>query len=145
MRENIFTRVTFIVMMTTLNTQLLASLLKEKRGKIGLRTIAEEIEGVSVATLSRIEQGKIPDVDTFIKLCRWLGVPTDTFVVRQPWESHTPTDNQQAIVAHLRADRELDTDTIQMLVKLVNLAYSSKSPRPASETSKEPSTQGVFE
>lgn len=127
-------------MMTTLNTELLASMLKEKRGKTGLRTIAEEIEGVSVATLSRIEQGKIPDVDTFIKICRWLGVPTDTFVIRQPSKTVSHTDNQQAIVAHLRADRELETDTIQMLVKLVNLAYSSKSPRPTSEKSKEPST-----
>ena len=119
-------------MSTTLNTGLLASMLKAKRGKMGLRTVAEEIDGVSVATLSRIEQGKVPDVDTFIKICRWLDVPTDTFVVHA--EKDVPqADHQQTIVAHLRADRELDLETMQMLVKLVNLAYSTKSPRPVRE------------
>lgn len=127
-------------MMTTLNTELLATMLKEKRGKTGLRTVSEEIEGVSVATLSRIEQGKIPDVDTFIKICRWLGVSTDTFVVRDNLETLSQIDNQQSIVAHLRADRELDPETIQMLVKLVNLAYTTKSPRPVSEKKEEPAS-----
>lgn len=120
-------------MSTILNTDLLASMLKTKRGKNGLRTVSEEIGDVSVATLSRIEQGKVPDVDTFIKICRWLEVPTDTFVVHDEPEAGANPNNQQTIVAHLRADRELDTDTIQMLVKLVNLAYSTQSPRPVSE------------
>lgn len=120
-------------MNTALNTELLATMLKAKRGKSGLRTVSEAIGDVSVATLSRIEQGKIPDVDTFIKLCRWLDVPTDTFVVRAREELKVADTNQQTIVAHLRADRELDAETVQMLVKLVNLAYSTKSPRPVSE------------
>lgn len=116
-----------------LNTELLASMLKAKRGKVGLRAVAEQIDGVSVATLSRIEQGKIPDVDTFIKICRWLDVPTDTFVLKTDQEADSQPDNQQTIVAHLRAERELDSETVQMLVKLVNLAYSTKSPQPVSE------------
>ena len=120
-------------MSTTLNTELLASMLKAKRGKIGLRIVAEAINGVSVATLSRIEQGKVPDVDTFIRLCHWLDVPTDTFVARTDQREASEIDNQQTIVAHLRADRELDGETVQMLVKLVNLAYSTRSPRPARE------------
>ncbi|AYQ30981.1 helix-turn-helix domain-containing protein [Runella sp. SP2] len=119
-------------MSTTLNTDLLATMLRARRGKNGLRTVAEEIGDVSVATLSRIEQGKIPDVDTFIKICLWLEVPTDTFVMRNEEVAESNT-TQQTIVAHLRADRELDAETMQMLVKLVNLAYSTKSPRPISE------------
>ena len=124
-------------MSTTLNTELLANMLKAKRGKTGLRAVAEEMGGVSVATLSRIEQGKVPDVDTFIKICRWLDVPTDTFVVRTEKEKVPEADHQQTIVAHLRAERELDLETIQMLVKLVNLAYSTKSPRPVREKQEE--------
>lgn len=120
-------------MSTALNTDLLATMLKTKRGRTGLRAVAEEMGDVSVATLSRIEQGKVPDVDTFIKICKWLDVPTDTFVVRSNEEVVSTQSNQQTVVAHLRADRELDPDTIQMLVKLVNLAYSSKAPRPVSE------------
>ena len=68
-------------MESTLNTELLATMLKDKRGNKGLRAIAQEIGGVSFATLSRIEQGKIPDVDTFVKICKWLGVSTDTFII----------------------------------------------------------------
>lgn len=127
-------------MTTTLNTDLLANMLRAKRGKTGLRTVAEEMGDVSVATLSRIEQGKVPDVDTFINICRWLDVPTDTFVIRNELETSSQIDNQQTIVAHLRAERELDPETIQMLVKLVNLAYTTKSPRPVSEKKEEPTS-----
>lgn len=121
-------------MSTTLNTDLLASMLRDKRGKNGLRSISEAIGDVSVATLSRIEQGKVPDVDTFIKICDWLKVPTDTFVIRsQSKEVQNPT-TEETIIAHLRADRELTSDTVQMLVQLVNLAYSTKSPRPVASS-----------
>lgn len=39
--------------------------------------------GISKATLSRIEKGKIPEIDTFIKVCNWLGVknPNKYFIV----------------------------------------------------------------
>ena len=29
--------------------------------------------GISKATLSRIENGKFPDIETFAKVCLWLG------------------------------------------------------------------------
>ena len=67
--------------MSTINSDLLASMIKSKRKTLGLRATASEIGGVSAATLSRIEQGKIPDVETFIKICRWLGEPTDKFII----------------------------------------------------------------
>lgn len=113
--------------MTTLNSELLAGMIKEKRGSKGLREISAEITReigkVSPATLSRIEQGKIPDVDTFIKICKWLDATTDTFIVNQV---ASETSNRERIVAHLRAERELDQNTIQALLQMINLAYSSK-------------------
>jgi transcriptional regulator with XRE-family HTH domain len=113
-----------INMQSTLNTELLAGMLKEKRGSLGLRAVAEAIGGVSAATLSRIEQGKLPDVDTFIKICQWMETPTDTFIV-----NHSDTQaksNKDYIIAHLRAERELDQPTIKMLLKMIDLAYDSK-------------------
>ena len=110
--------------MTLLNSELLAGMIRSKRGKKGLREISIEIGGVSPATLSRIEQGKIPDVDTFIKICKWLEVSTDTFIV-QKTKKQTKT-NHDYIIAHLRADRELESDTISMLVKMIDMAYASK-------------------
>lgn len=111
-------------MATTLNTDLLAGMIKDKRGKKGLREVSAEIGSVSPATLSRIEQGKIPDVDTFINICKWLEAPTDTFIIDN--SSAKIKSNKDRIVAHLRAERELEPSTIQMLVKMIDMAYSAK-------------------
>lgn len=111
-------------MQSTLNTDLLAGMLKSKRESKGLRTIATEIGNVSAATLSRIEQGKIPDVDTFINICKWLEVPTDTFVNDQLQNS--TISNKDQVVAHLRAEKELSTETVNMLIKMIDMAYKTK-------------------
>lgn len=112
-------------MESTLNTELLAGMLKTKRGAKGLRAVADEIGDVSFATLSRIEQGKIPDVETFIKICKWLGVSTDTFITGNS-EKIKEVSTRQQIVAHLRAERELSKETINMLIKMIDLAYNAK-------------------
>lgn len=112
-------------MESTLNTELLAGMVKGKRGTRGLRAVADEIGEVSFATLSRIEQGKIPDVETFIKICKWLDVPTDKFIVGTSTKTKA-ISTQQQVVAHLRAERELSKDTINMLIKMIDMAYSSK-------------------
>jgi transcriptional regulator with XRE-family HTH domain len=112
-------------MANSLDTQLLAGMIKSKRGDKGLRTIAQEIGDISSATLSRVEQGKVPDVDTFIKICKWLEVPTDYFTGNMT-QTISSESNYSKIVAHLRADRELASDTIETIVKLINLAYKVK-------------------
>lgn len=111
-------------MQSTLNTDLLAGMLKSKRASKGLRAIAEEIGNISAATLSRIEQGKIPDVDTFINICNWLKVSTDTFIVGN--SDSKPVTNKDQVVAHLRADKELTQDTVSMLIKMIDMAYETK-------------------
>lgn len=40
-------------------------------GKLTLRQAAEKV-GVSSATLNRIENSRLPDVETFAKCCIWL-------------------------------------------------------------------------
>ncbi len=111
-------------MQSTLNTELLAGMLKNKRADKGLRAVAQEIGNVSAATLSRIEQGKIPDVDTFIRICKWLNVSTDTFIESDKKKKIVSTKEQ--VVAHLRAERELSKDTVNMLIKMIDLAYNTK-------------------
>lgn len=111
-------------MQSTLNTELLAGMLKNKRADKGLRAIAQEIGNVSAATLSRIEQGKIPDVDTFIRICKWLNVSTDTFIEGEKNKKVISTKEQ--VLAHLRAERELSKDTVNMLIKMIDLAYNTK-------------------
>ncbi len=110
-------------MKSTLNTELLASMIKNKRGAKGLRAAAAEIGQVSTATLSRIEQGKVPDIDTFIRICKWLQVSADTFTADQ--QKVDAATNKDLAVAHLRADRALSQEVIAMLVKMIDLAYMS--------------------
>ncbi len=111
-------------MQSTLNTELLAGMLKNKRADKGLRAVAHEIGNVSAATLSRIEQGKVPDVDTFVRICKWLNVSTDTFIEGDKKNKTVSTKEQ--VVAHLRAERELSKDTVNMLIKMIDLAYNTK-------------------
>ncbi|MBV9865366.1 MAG: helix-turn-helix transcriptional regulator [Abitibacteriaceae bacterium] len=111
--------------------------LKRKRGERGLRETAKEI-GISTATLSRIESGKQPDLDTFSKLCKWLGVDAGELLgcsleisqemgVVAPNQAQ-PTINQSqkaapllsgSVYAHFRADKELSAETAQHLSALI--------------------------
>lgn len=112
-------------MQSTLNTELLAGMLKNKRGNKGLRAVADEIGGVSFATLSRIEQGKVPDVDTFIRICKWLEVPTDLFI-KDAHSAAAAVSTKDHVVAHLRADKALSNTMSDMLINMINMAYNSK-------------------
>lgn len=104
----------------------LARMIRAKRGTRGLRAIANEIGDVSASTLSRIEQGKVPDLDTFIRLCKWLGVSADHFTVtREPISTEEKSSTQDVIAAHLRADRALDPQTAEALVKMIQIAYAA--------------------
>lgn len=110
-----------------INTDKLAVLLKERRGKRGLREVAREIGDVSSPTLSRVEQGRVPDLDTFIRLCRWLGMSPEEFVIEQFDKSvaHQEATVPEKIEILLRAERTLQPDTINAIVKMVNLAIEA--------------------
>jgi transcriptional regulator with XRE-family HTH domain len=59
--------------MPNLTLETLGRVAAEKRGDVGVRAAAKEI-GISPATLSRVERGYLPDLDTFGKICKWLNV-----------------------------------------------------------------------
>jgi UDP-N-acetylglucosamine 1-carboxyvinyltransferase len=69
---------------SVLDTQHLAQLVKSKRGERSLRDIAQEIGEISPATLSRIENGKMLDVETFLRLCDWLQIAPQQFIREMP-------------------------------------------------------------
>jgi transcriptional regulator with XRE-family HTH domain len=58
--------------MGEIKIDLLAKRVQVRRAEKGIREAAREV-GVSPATLSRVENKKIPDLETFSKICRWLG------------------------------------------------------------------------
>ena len=49
----------------------IGNLLSRRRGNMGVRAAAKEI-GISPSTLSRIENGHVPDFATLEKVCAWL-------------------------------------------------------------------------
>jgi len=121
-------------METRLAVEKLAALIKAKRGKKGLRATASEVGEISASTLSRIEQGKMPDIDTFMRLCDWLEVTPEQFFETDgeilqsdtQWPVLSPTmSTTEAIEVHLRADRELDPETADALANMVKAAYNA--------------------
>jgi len=58
--------------MPEITLETLGQTLRAQRGPRGIRAVAEEI-GISTATLSRIENGHLPDLGTFKLICGWLG------------------------------------------------------------------------
>ncbi|MDN5786531.1 helix-turn-helix transcriptional regulator [Pseudorhodobacter sp.] len=56
----------------------LGGILAKHRGNMGVRAAAKEI-GISPSTLSRVENGHVPDVGTLEKVCTWLGQDTAKF------------------------------------------------------------------
>lgn len=93
--------------------------LKAKRGDQKLR-YAELKSGISIATLSRIERGYTPDLDTLLTLCDWLEIPAASFLIFDGEESsgQEPTTADRVSVL-LRGERELSGDVANALSVLV--------------------------
>ena len=108
-----------------LNADKLANLVRSKRGKRGLRETAKEISKVSPSTISRVENGKTPDMETFLALCNWLEVPPAELInsTEEKKDSNTP----EAIEIQLRADKNLDPAIADALASLVKAAYKDLS------------------
>lgn len=106
-------------MSSSIDTSKFSEMVKSKRGNVGLRTLSSEI-GISPATLSRIEQGNLPDIETYLKLCDWLEVSPDYFKL-----SKNNIDEKNVVIAHLRADKVLQPQTAEALIQMINLAYAS--------------------
>ena len=103
--------------MSRTTLQNLGSIVRERRGGSGLREAAREI-GTSPATLSRIETGKLPDLTTFGKLCRWLDIdPSELLGVQRPHEA--PGSQPRVAVGHLRANREISPNTARALANVI--------------------------
>lgn len=93
--------------------------LREKRGERGIREVAKEI-GISPATLSRIENGHVPDLETFSKLCGWLELDPSELI---GGTRKSATTKQVAV--HFKKESTLKPETAQALSELILLAQRS--------------------
>src|SRR5688500_569962 len=106
----------------------LGTLVRKKRGEARLREVAEDI-GISAPTLMRVENGRIPDVATFGKLCNWLEVnPADFLGYKEESIKDKKTNNSSlSISAHFKADKTPRSETVNALAKMILLAVKSQT------------------
>lgn len=103
----------------------LSAMVRAKRGDDGLRQTAQEIGNISPSTLSRVENGKLPDMDTFLRLCDWLEVDPGRFLRSTGTNEEPQMETAEIVEAHLRADKELDPDTAEALATMIKAAYKA--------------------
>ncbi len=112
--------------MSTISLRNLGMMIRNKRGDAKLRETANEI-GISAATLMRVESGRIPDVETFGKLCTWLNIDPAQFLgFKKDEAKKAPDENVLTIGAHFRADKTPKLATVNALSKMILLAMKAQ-------------------
>ena len=104
--------------MAKINLTSIGPLMREKRGVRGIREVAAEI-GISYATLSRVENGKLPDLKTFSKICTWLELDPSEILGCGNKTKPILSKEEPTVLAHFRADKDLNPDTLQALTEIV--------------------------
>jgi transcriptional regulator with XRE-family HTH domain len=114
--------------MSRLSLSNLGALVKRRRGASKLREAASEI-GISAPTLLRVESGRLPDLDTFGKICRWLQLDPGDFLGRPSQHAHA-TLAETTISAHFKAERLPEPETLNALARMLLLIVKSEISRP---------------
>ncbi|MEW2386593.1 helix-turn-helix transcriptional regulator [Micromonospora sp. NPDC047707] len=97
--------------------------LDRTRAERGLRwkQVGDEAK-VSPSTLTRLAQGRRPDVDSLAALVDWAGLSADDFVRRtQPRQETHGT--LAGVSTYLRADKNLDDRKAEAIEKVIEVMY----------------------
>ncbi len=105
--------------------------------KLTWKQVAREA-GVSASTLTRMAQGKRPDLDSLAALLSWSGLRADDFVLR-PEGAPAQPDAFTRISAYLRADADLSPRAAEAIEQVLRATYNlfKDEPRDAEDTTPE--------
>lgn len=78
--------------------------------------------GVSPSTLTRMKQGKRPDVDSMAALASWAGLDLDSYVVG---DSRGEAESLPRISALLRADANLSKKSVAAIEEMLRATYDA--------------------
>jgi transcriptional regulator with XRE-family HTH domain len=78
--------------------------------------------GVSASTLTRMAQGKRPDVDGLAALAAWSGLNADDYIRSE--EARPAPDPLAQITTYLRSDRNLTPEAATALDQLIKATYA---------------------
>ena len=90
---------------------------------------------MSAATLSRIERGAIPDIDTVTKLARWLGVAVHAGG-KEPRSQGTTDDLKRTIEVHLRAKKKIPATLARSIAESFDLVMQIELEKAAAKKGK---------
>jgi transcriptional regulator with XRE-family HTH domain len=85
------------------------------------KQVAEQ-SGVSASTLTRMAQGKRPDVDSLAALVSWSGLSADPFVGSSL--AAPSGESLSRITSLLYADVSLSDDSRETMVEMISAAYA---------------------
>ncbi|HEY8722249.1 MAG TPA: helix-turn-helix transcriptional regulator [Gaiellaceae bacterium] len=91
--------------------------------RLNWKQVAEET-GVNASTLTRMGQGKRPDLDSLAALYTWAGLDPDDFVRLEGIERIADAEPLAKITALLRSDPRLDDHGASLIENLVRTTYS---------------------
>ena len=108
--------------MTPPSIKSLGALVSKKRGSLGIRAAAAKI-GISPATLSRVENGQLPDLGNFGKICRWLQIDPATIL------DIGSNDDPPVAAVHFRKERTMKLETARALAEMILAAQRAMMSR----------------
>jgi transcriptional regulator with XRE-family HTH domain len=89
--------------------------------KLNWKQVAAQSK-VSASTLTRMAQGRRPDVDSLAKLLAWSGLKAEQFVRTESRSAKKP-ETLAMISTYLRADPHLTKESAAALEELVKVTY----------------------
>lgn len=110
--------------MQEIRLETLGSTVRDTRGANGIRTAAAEI-GVSTATLSRIENGHMPDLETFRRVCEWLGADPSSVLGFHRSPSSAPVS-----MVHFKKKKTQSMKTLKTLGEMIAAAQHALDSEP---------------
>ncbi len=88
------------------------------------RRVATEA-GVSASTLTRMAQGKRPDVDSLAALATWANLDVDAYIrVADRRETDAGPEPLTLISTYLRSDRHLSEEAARAMDELIKATYA---------------------
>jgi transcriptional regulator with XRE-family HTH domain len=92
---------------------------------ISWRELARQAD-VSPSSLTRMQQGKNPDVNTFAALLQWLGLPAERFMLTEARDhkQNAPTHALAVASTLLRGKKRMSPKATKALDELVRAAYT---------------------
>ncbi len=99
--------------MSSPSLETFGAMVSEKRGNLGVRATAKKI-GISPATLSRVENGHLPDLENFRKICRWLKMEPSVILGFDSNVASRPTAS-----VHFRKKQTMKLETAEALADMI--------------------------